>query len=240
MRFYAALLLSVLWSSTFGQAIENVTATFTGGKVNVSYDLVRTKENQLFSIDLYSSHNNFTSPLNQVSGDVGKNVKPGNGKRIEWNASAELTSAYKGELTFRIKAEPIAITLAFKSPAAGGSVKKGKQAQVQWEGGSSDNVRIELYKGNERVSTIGETRNSGQYTWSVPKDLEKGSYTLKVTSGKENATSGVFLVKSKPPVLIIAGSALVVGGLIAILGGGGGGKEPTSVDADLPAAPVPK
>lgn len=245
MRFFLAVLVSFFSTCGFGQAIRNVAASYLDGKVTVVYDLEGVSENQVFSLELFGSHNNFSTALRNATGDVGKNIHPGKNKRIEWTPAVELGSAFKGEITFRVKGEPMPMALIVKSPSSGGSVKKGKQTQIQWEGGSSDKVRLELYRGNERVTTFAETKNTGQYTWAVPKDLEKGSYTLKVNAGNESASSAVFAVKSKPPTLIILGGVAVVGGLIAILASGGSDNNSNNNnnnngEPDLPAAPGPK
>ncbi len=221
----------------FSQRIENIKASFQDGKVIVLYELNGANPTQKFSVEIFCSHNNFSSALAKVSGDVGKDIAPGAGKKIVWNVEDEL-GEFKGEISFRIKGSEIIAPFVFKTPLEGNSIRRGKKTELKWEGGSANqNIKLDLYKGTEHISTVVETKNSGQYTWSVPKDLSKGSYTLKLDGGQSNVTTGVFQVKSKIPLLLKAFPILGLGGLAVALGGGGGGG---SANNDLPAAPNPK
>lgn len=235
------LLLSGFISACFCQNIENVKASFQDGKVTVVYDLNGGKPNQKYSLQLYGSQNNFISPLALVTGDVGPNITAGKEKKIVWNAQAELNE-FKGIITFRVKGELIPFAFFFKNPVEGSSVRRGKKAMIQWEGGKPDqSVRFELYMGSERVTAFAETKNTGQYAWDVPKDMGKGSYTMKLNAGQESVKSGVFTVKSKIPLGVKVLPILAIGGILAAVSGGGGskGKQQTT-SSDLPVAPGPK
>lgn len=225
------------FSSLFvnAQTIENVKATFTGGKVTVSYDLVRADPNQEFELTLYSSHNNFVSSLKTVSGDVGKNIKPGTGKRIEWDALAEL-GTFKGEITFRVKGEPVYKNISFINPNSGVALRRGKTSTLKWEGGNpNQNIRIDLYKGDQRIAAVGETKNNGQYRWKLPGDLEKGNdYLLKATSGSHPAQSQQFRIRSKVPMFLKIAPLAAVGAVIALWP-----RDPDKPN-NLPAPPEPK
>lgn len=219
------------------QSIQNVKATFQDGKAIIVYDLTGGRASQKYSLELFSSHNNFSTPLARLSGDFGKSTAGGMGKKIIWNAAEEL-GEYHGDITFRVKGSLIIAPFAFTTPAEGSSMRRGKKANLAWDGGSpSQNVKLELFKGTERISAVTETQNSGQYTWSVPKGLTKGSYTLKLTAEKESVTSKPFTVKSKMPLLLKIIPFVAVGGVVAALGGGSKGEGAAS---DLPAAPGPK
>jgi hypothetical protein len=171
-----------------------------------------------------------------VMGDVGKSIKPGSGKKIEWNAKDEL-GTYKGEITFKVKGEVVVPMLSFKNPVKGSSVRRGKNIVLQWEGGNTlQNVRLELYKGNEKLISLPEMKNNGSYQWSVPKDLTPGGdYSIKMASGQQNIASENFTVKRKVPFLLKVAPVLVVGGLLAVLL-----KPPSPNNSDLPVAPGPK
>ena len=103
------------WLYSTGQKIQNLNASFLDGKAIVTYDVIGTKANQTYTIDLYSSHNNFASPLKNVTGDVGKNIKAGTGKKIIWDAASELTE-FSGDISFKIKGELIPLPLAGRRP----------------------------------------------------------------------------------------------------------------------------
>lgn len=170
------------------QTIQHVKAVFLDGKVTVTYDLIGGKSNQKFALDLYGSHNNFSKPLAKVSGDVGKNITPGVGKKIIWEAAQEF-STYRNDITFKIKGEAMPLPLVIKNPA-GGKLKRGKKTVITWEGGKpTQNVKLELYKGAELINTIAETSNAGQYSWNIPKKQSNGIYTLKLSAGQEVISS---------------------------------------------------
>jgi hypothetical protein len=217
-----------------GQSIQNLIATYSDGKVIVSYDVVGSKSNQTYYLDLYSSHNNFSAPLKQVSGDVGKNIRAGTGKRISWDAAAELIE-HSGELTFKVKGEMIPLPLSFKTPNVGDQVRRGKSVAITWEGGKPDQmITFELYKGSDKVMNIGDSKNTGQFAWLIPKDFSKGTYSIKLRSGDEVRQSGFFNVKPKVPLLVKLLPLLAAGGAAALLGGGG-----EKAATDLPVAPNP-
>jgi hypothetical protein len=226
------------------QTFENVRATSLGNKVAITYDLVAPQNDQPYAVEIYGSHNNYTSPIRLLTGDVGNNVLPGRSKRAEWDVLSELKT-FKGDITFEVRGRPVVVKLNFKSPTAGGSVRRGKSTSVQWFGGTpQQQVKLELLKNGQVVSSLGERTNTGSYEWVVPKDMEKGDgFSLKLTSGQETVNSGTFSVKSKVPLALKIAPVLVAGGVVAVLmsgkddpdtpGGGGTTNE------NLPGAPDP-
>ena len=130
----------------------------------------------------------------------------------------------------------------FKTPSAGGGVRRGKTSLVTWQGGtSSDNVKIELINAG-KTTTIAETKNTGQFAWAAPADLKTGSgYQMRLISGGQITNSESFSVKSKIPLLLKLSPVLLIGGAAAALGGGGGGGGGGGTpDADdLPIPPDP-
>ena len=218
------------------QSIENVAAFYSEGKVTITYELKGGKENQEYELKVFSSHNNFEAPLKLVLGDIGTKIKKGSTKRIEWDAINEI-GPFQGEITFRIVGNPI-ISFAFKNPADGSSIRRGKPSVIEWEGGSKEQgIKLELYHGSERVSTLVESKNSGQFAWIVPKDFDKGEgYSVKLNSGKDSATSGLFSIKPKYPLWLKLSPVLLVGGVICLTGGCDGSIPPSS---KLPDAPKP-
>ncbi len=113
----ARLLLVVLLLGSlacYGQKIQNVKAEVQGATIVLTYDIVEGQSGDTYTVVIYPSNNNFKNALMRVSGDVGKGVTQGTGKRVTWDAKAELVS-FKGEITFEIQAEVVA-ALSF-SPA---------------------------------------------------------------------------------------------------------------------------
>jgi hypothetical protein len=66
--------------------------------------------------------------------------------------------------------------------ASGITWKRGKKYTIQWSGFSSDDVRIELWKGNT-LKGWKVVDNDGSDTWSVAKNIAKGSdYKIRISS----------------------------------------------------------
>jgi hypothetical protein len=236
LRAGLATALSFVSCIAFSQSIENVSAKFADGKVSITYDL-KGKETQEYEIRVYSSHNQFSVTLRNVSGEVGRKIKSGTGKLIEWDAN-ELVN-YNGELTFKLRGEVMAGGLRFSNPVVGSSFRRGKTASIKWEGGKqNDNAQIELLKGGQKISSAPAFKNLGSYDYPFPADLQKGNdYTLRLLTSGQTIVSPVFAVKSKIPLLLKLSPIVVVAAVVGFLGGGGGDTPSTPAAADLAVAP---
>lgn len=215
--------------ASFAQKIENIRAEAEADKIIVTYDLVQGQSGDAYSVFLYSSFNNFRSPLTKVSGDVGQGVREGKGKRIVWEARTEIGN-FKGQLTFEVEAILVA-PLTLKSDVT--STKRGGSIPVSWRGGDQhQNVKIELLKGGTVVSALGTVQNNGAFAWQVSSNQKTGSdYTLRLVCGSETATSATFSIKPKIPMWVkIAVPAVIVGVLLIP-------KSETTTDDRLPAPP---
>jgi len=217
-----------------GQTIENLNAIFTDGNATITYDLVGFKAKELYLIDLYASYNDFYSPLKLVRGDVGKNITEGKGKKIEWKASEEAKTAGEN-ITFQIKTTLLFQPMEFINPS-GGAIRRGHTTIVEWRGGFIDNEKeLELYHYEKKVASLGKMKGVWQYTWEIPKDMEKGDgYSLKLVGGTESLTSSTFRIKPRTPLLLKLSPLFVAAAIIPFLGG----KSTTS--EALPNAPIPE
>jgi hypothetical protein len=219
------------------QRIENVRASTVDDKIIVTYDINGASEGQKFKSQLFSSHNNFSSPLIHVAGDVGlgNELLAGNTKRIEWNVKSEITD-YTGDVTFEVRAEVIAAPLLLTSPQLSAKFKRGKILNINWKGGMpSENVRLELLKGGSTVSPITQLSNVGNYSWSIPKKTKKGSdYQIKLTSDRQSVVSNNFKIKNRTPFIVKALPVLAAGAVVYLITSGGK-KE----DNSLPEPPQP-
>ena len=239
MRFKVlvlSLLTLISLSPVSAQSVENVVAEVgSNGKVIITYDLKGDPEKERFSTSIYSSHNGYSQPLVNVTGDIDTeyNVIPGSGKRVEWDAASELGS-YNGELAFEIRARVYQF-LRVTRPAAGKWVRRGSTTAITWAGGqSSEKINIQLLKGERIVSNLSTVNNSGSYSWSIPKDIEKGKdYKLRLTGSKGPITTEPFSINAKYPLLLkVAVPAALIAGTIVLIGGG-------SDDGPLPVPPEP-
>lgn len=229
--FFAMTLLPV---SGKGQVIQNTAATFKDSMATITYDLIGFNAKELYLVDVYSSHDDFSIPLKLVSGEVGKNIKQGIGKKIEWRA-AEEAGNFKEPITFRVKIALLFQPLEFINPT-GGAIRRGHTTIIEWQGGFINNEKeLELYKDNVKVASLGKMKAVWQYTWTIPKDLEKGDgYTLKLSGGGETLVSNSFRIKPRTPLLLKLSPLLVAAAILPFLGG-----NETS-EKGLPNAPVPE
>jgi len=107
-------------------------------------------------------------------------------------------------------------------------VKKGKNLVASWTGYNSNGpYKVELIDDMDRAITLAE-ENGTSVNRTLDKDIEKGSYTLRVTPGNNREAYGEMAIRiagGLNPLLIIAPVALG-GGAAAFLILGGGGEDP--------------
>jgi hypothetical protein len=237
------------------QQIENVKASSTDEKVIIIYEITGAKEGQKFKIRLYGSHDNYTTPLSFVSGDVGQGneLSPGS-KRVEWDPKAEL-KAFDGEITFEVRAEivpPVVNTsdvpvqnatnvgksnaVKILAPMVSTQYKRGKYIQIRWQGVQpSQLVKLELLKNGRKVASIGEISYKSDFPWRIPKGTKGGKdYQVILTTNDSYVTSDNFEIRPRVPFILKALPVVVVGGLVAILVSGGGGAKQ---NPSLPSPP---
>ena len=200
----------------FSQQITNVRATADSATITILYDLVGTIEGQLFTVDLYSSHNEYESPLIYVSGEAGRNIKPGTDKKIVWEGK-ELNN-FDGQLTFDVRA---VLTFSPFLMKAAPTYKRSNAYQLEWKGGiPAEGATLELYRNKQKISSIATSENTGTYLWKVPaKTKAGGSYQLKVSSTQKpdnTVLSNTFRIRRRTPLVLkalpfaVAGTALYI------------------------------
>lgn len=81
------------------------------------------------------------------------------------------------------------ITVA--TPNGGETLRPGSSVNLTWSDNLTENVRIELYKGNALTQTIATSvASNGLYNWILPTNLVYGSdYQLRITSVNNSAIS---------------------------------------------------
>ena len=201
------------------QQIENLVFRLEETNIIINYDLVGQAEESYF-ITVFSSHNGFSDPIQFVTGDVGENISPGTGKTVTWDARQELGD-FKGNLSVRIRARLVPI-ISFENIPPG--LRRGKVNEIKWQPGTSqENIKFELYKGNELVNDLGQIPNIGAWNWNIPKNQKMGKgFRFKAIVLNKSAYSAEFRISPKIPMLLkILPIAGVLGGLVAVLAGGG-------------------
>ncbi len=227
------LLTSLVPVLGYSQKIENWKAGLQGDKIAITYDLAQGLPGDKYNVSIYASHNNFSTPLQAVSGDVGKGISAGVGKQILWDGKSELKD-FRGDLTFEIRVEVMAI-LAIKSVLV--SAKRGKTMPISWRGGNKNqDVKIELMKAGVAAGVISNTANNGNFTWAVPPKQKTGSgYQLRLTNGSETVMSEPFAIKHKVPMLLKAAPIVAVAAILGLSGGGSKpGPTPASSNLAMP------
>jgi hypothetical protein len=247
INYLFTIFLFACASAVNAQSVSNIKAVFLDDKVIITYDLIATDPQQKFDVDLYSSVNNYSRPLINVKGDVGKGLIASRGKRIEFDVLTEL-GKYDGDITFEVRAGVLvtSITSAFANPMEGSKFKRGKVYQIKWVGISESQLELELYKSGVKQNTIGKSLNGKDYGWYIPENTKPGAdYQIKLVSGanKNISTSKTFKIGRKIPLGLKIAPILIIGGVAAALLGGGSGEESGgggTVDAvSLPVPPVP-
>lgn len=239
MRKILLFLLLIPAIHLSAQRIENVKAEVygEGEKVVITYDINGASQGQKFKVQVYGSHNNYAAPLTLVSGDVGRDreLAGGAGKRVEWSAKSELKD-FTGDVTFEVRAEIVAATFIVLNPGSGSKFKRGKAAEITWQGGTAgENVRLDLLKSGSVISQIASTQNAQKYSWIVPKTVAKGGdYQVRLSGESGTVMSGTFAVKSKTPLIVKVLPVVAVGvALVFIL------KPKPDKNKELPVPPDP-
>jgi hypothetical protein len=219
------------------QALDNVKTSFDGERVTITYDLNHTDGSRKFNVVLYSSHNNYGSPVVSLTGHVGENVLPGKTKRVAWEVRKDLPPDFDTDVVIKVKATEAIRPLA-ATPLARKAYKKGQQIQVQWQGGRpTDKLNIELLKDGAVQQKLAENVNNSQaFTWSVPKEMKGKGYSLKISNAAEQSSSDLFRIRRKVPLVFIIAPVALIGGAVALLGGG---EKPGETASDLPGPVKP-
>lgn len=227
------------WGLLQAQTVIIKKVELAGEKVIIHYDLDDSNPNNEYKLDLYASKDNFIAPLTKVKGNVGPEVKPGTGHKIEWSIIEEY-GAYKGKISLEIRGKVYIPFVKLQNFNTGKSYKRGSNHNLGWKPGNNNPINIELFKGGQRISGEMNQPNNGSHTLYIPSRSKPGKdYRLKITDSKNSEDvlyTGNFTVKPKLPLLLKVLPVLAIGGIVASMGGGGG-PEPTPGDPEIPAPP---
>ena len=240
--FYCIILFLFAFQAT-AQKLSNVRASLDSTTVTILYNLESSIEGQLYNVELYSSHNDYSSPLLYVSGDVGKAIKPGIDKRIVWQTK-ELIN-FDGQLSFDVRAVLTFSPFIIKSPPQTASYKRGKNYTIEWAGGIPDEkIKLELFQADAKVNDIVLLDNKGNYQWIIPSKMKPSNkYQIKVSSNgqQENSRlSSSFKIRRRVPLLAKAIPVFLIGtGAYFILNQGSKTGEEDPEKNWLPAPDIP-
>lgn len=219
------------------QRVEIKRIFFQDSKVHVQYDLIDTRTDRSYQIQLYSSKDNFISPLKETRGDVGVEVYSGDNKQIVWDPFAEYGVDFNQKVSLEIRGR-VYIPFVKLDDFNYTKLRRGKSYEITWTGGASSNIlNIELYKGDNKVALFPNVANVGHYQVLIPKKTQLGKgYRFRISdkNNKDDVVfSNEFAIQRKIPLALQVLPVAVVGAglyfVIPLLGqsdDGGGIQEP--------------
>lgn len=194
-----------------------------GGVVNLFYDLKDTVASRRYTVEVFSSTDNYISRLEKVGGDMGLEVKPGLNHKIVWRAKEELGADFDGKIGLEVRGR---IYIPFvRLEGMHRTYKRGKEYPITWTGGTQQNIlNFDLYQGDEKVFPFSNIANVGHTSITIPTSVKPGkNYHYKVTDSRNKdqiVNSKPFSIKRKMPLLLKTLPIVVVGGLVAVVTGG--------------------
>ncbi len=232
---FGLLLIPITFS--YGQEIDITTVKLVGDAVEVHYNLIDERVDRSYSINLYTSQDNYIQPMTSVSGDVGIDIPVGENKVLIWDAKKDLGASYKGAIALEVKGNYYVPFITIEGFQEGQEFKRTKHQEIVWSGGRGDNIlNFELYRGENLVRTFEERPNNGNTKLTFPRGIKPGGdYRLKISDTKnrdEAVFTDTFVIKRKYPL----GAQL---GIVFILGAGVGYLIKSIVPKDEPDIAVP-
>ncbi len=108
--FFFVLLFTILYvmpDVVHAQEIKNVRFYQDSNKIIITYDLISKDIRGLFDVTAYYTIDNGKTfiPLRSTTGDIGKDIKKGENKKIIWNVLDDIDGIIS-EIQFKIVAEP--------------------------------------------------------------------------------------------------------------------------------------
>ena len=225
---------------SLAQRVQIKKIELAGEKIIVHYELDDSNPNNEYQLNLFTSKDNFTVPMNKVTGDIGNEIKAGTTKKLEWKFKEELND-YQGDLALEIRGRVFVMFAKLQDFDEDKTYKRGKTYPLTWKPGNTNPVHIELFKGSERV--VGELNhpNNGSYQLTMPSHAKPGDdYRIRLSDSKRSGEyifTDLFKVRPKIPLLVkIAGGAAVLGGIVFVAASSGGEtpSEPTGIPEPLP------
>ena len=244
----------ILFFLTYGtgdcvaQTLTSKNVYTKGGDVILTYDLEDDDPSHRFSLQLYSSKDNFIEPLLGVEGDVGIDQTVGRGKRIVWHAKEELGAYYKGAMSLEIKGKLYIPFIGLESFERIQSIKRSVPQTITWEAGrGSTTLTWNLFnRKDELVQSFTNIANVGDYDLTLPADVRAGKgYYFEITdqdNREEVVRTPTFEVKRKIPLFwkgFILGGVVTGGAILAAGGGEGTGGSSGGGDTGFPDPVLP-
>jgi hypothetical protein len=191
-------------------------------KLYLYYSLSDTTRGRHYTVNLYSSRDNFINPIQHIRGDAGIEVLPGSNRKIEVNIKDEFGAEFDGKLAFELRAKVYIPFIRLHGFGDFKKFKRGKPYEIQWSGGRPQNVlNFDLYKGDQKVHTFSGIPNGGKYTILFPMDTKPANnYFFRISDSKnkdEVVNTVPFAVKRKVPILLKVIPVFAIAGVASYL-----------------------
>lgn len=187
-----------------------------GEKINIYYDLIDTTVNHTYTINLYSSLDNFTAPMLKVAGAIGLEIRPGLNQKIVWSAKEEI-GPFEGRVALEVRGKlyvPFVRLIGFADQRVR---KRGVKFDVIWSGGrASSLLNFELYRNGKFVAApqTNIAASLGKTEITIPKSVKIGKdYQFKIVDSKNKEDmvfTNHFRIKARFPILLKIG---ILGGI---------------------------
>lgn len=220
MKKVLLLALIFVGYKSFGQDFTIKRVEVAADYVHIYYDLLDSAVNRTYTIKVFSSKDNFISPLTKVEGDVGLEIKPGGNKKISWNAMGELGADFDGDISLEVRGR---LYIPFvRLDGLQKSMKRGRVHEITWTGGTQQNIlNFDLYQGDEKITSFPNIANVGHYSMLMPTSVKTGKgYRFKITDSRNKdqiVFTKEFAVKAKYPLALKVAPLVLVGGLVYFL-----------------------
>ena len=220
--FRVVVIIAISGGSLFAQEFTIKKVELAGENLNIYYDLRDTVAGHAYTINAYSSTDNFVNPLTKVSGDLGLQVKPGLNKKIVWKAKEELGSQFEGKVGLEIRGKVFIPFILLKNFSEYKVFKRLRKYPITWGGGTTRNVlNFDLIRNDKVVYTFAGIGNDGNYDLLFPKEIRPGkNYYLRIGDSKnrdEVIFTEKFTIRRKLPLLLKVLPVAAVGAAIYFL-----------------------
>ena len=162
-------------------------------KVILFYELQDTTRSRYYTVNLYSSRDNFLNPLQKLKGDFGLEVVPGRDRKIEFNAKEEFGDSFEGKVGFELRAKVYIPFIRLED--FNHKYKRGKPVEIHWSGGRPQNVlNFDLYRGTDKITSFTNIPNGGKYNLVFPTDIKpSGDYRFRISGTEKSCGDGGML-----------------------------------------------
>ena len=188
------------------QSVSGVEVNIVGDNLQITYAMAGLRDGQKFNVELYSSLDNYTTPLSddRITGDLGDDIDLKSGNQIIIAEPLETLGAITGDLNFKIRATLIFNPVSVSDPITFFKQKRGKKFSTVWTGGlAGETVEFDLYRNNELIlDNFYSTINNRSAEFKFPKVALGTGYTMMMEfeSLNNDVTLPDFEVKRKKSI----------------------------------------